>query len=529
MKKLINAAIFIGLMATYVVSAQTVEVEKTHELSKRAKRGYLYHVNIDKQTGGVDLIFITSQNKRRIKLEIYSFDKDYNLTDQRQEEQEIENNKVKIRIRDSDVEVKVKYREPFTTDGISVGGSFTGTLVLRRKRVSYTWNTFWGQYTKKVELSEKLKPRTDEGDKYLLVNHYEDDYTGDAVVIATPKNEMGYKRFTLMRFNKELELVTKKDIDFEYNMGVFYKNLVTETSPQDEDIEIVKEAFFMFAPSKFGKNKAPREKTNDFEIVRFDNDFNVVRVPFKAATSLWSIYNEVGHKDSYYFYGLAADVQNKYFDQIVKPGKFKSIQLMKFNMAANKVDYITNTNLDEMKNKIKTPPAQKRKPVFKPSSFSRKQMLINDRDEFILAGQNYKTSKKGVVYQDIVGFYFNNRGELRAMYGIDPIENNQYAKSNGAPQYIVNESQSGENMYWILTEIDGYDKDDARLEYYPRIAKISKNDASIGNFTTLGVLNKKKFYLDKKYPFFNPEPYKITFFGSTSNGKHIYFGRVRLE
>lgn len=525
-----NWTLFLWLGLILSLKAQTIEVEKMHELSKRAKRGYLYHINIDKTTENIDLIFITSQNQRRIKMEIYTFDKDYNLVEQRQEEQEIENNRVRLRLGKSDVEIKVKYKEDIVREGISVEGTFTRTLVLKRKQVTYTWSTYLQEYTKKVKTLEKVKPKTDDGDKYLLLSHYEDDYTGDAVVLATPKNEMGYRRLTLMRYNKNLELVAKKDIDYPYAMNNFYQSLVTEKSADDEDIAIVKEAFLMLAPSNYGKTKAPKDKVNEFEVLRFDNKFeNIVRVPFKAATSLWRIDDDFSHQGNYYFYGLSADTKGKYYDQIINPNKFKSIQLMKYNEVENRVEFITNTNIDEMKSKIKTPPSQKRKPVFKGGKFERKVTLVNDRDEFILSGQNFSLTKKGKVFQDVIMLYFDNKGVLKAMYGIDPIENNKYAKSWGAPQYVVDAGESKQNTYLILTEIDGYDAGDARLEFYPRIAKISKNDASISDFKTLCVLNKKKFYLDTKLPFFNPAPNKMTFFGSTSNGKYIYFGRVKLD
>lgn len=530
MKRIFATLSFVCVLFGASLYAQTVEVEKMHELSKRAKRGYLYHVNQDTETGNIDLVFITSQNSRRIKMEIYSFDKEYNLLDQRQEEQEIENNKIKLRLGKSDVEIRVKYKEPIVREGISVERNLSGALVLKRKRVTYTWSTFAQAYEKSVKTLEKVKPKTEDGDKYMLINYYEDDYTGDAVVVATPKNEMAGRRFTLMKFNKNLDLVTKKDVDFPYSMTGIYKAVINKQNPEDEDVPIAEGAFFILAPSRWGKEKAPKDKINEFEIFRFDSEFkNIIRVPFKAATSVWRIDEDFTHGNSHYFYGLSVDAKGKYYDQIVNPNKFKSIQVMKYNEETNQVEYITNTNLDEMKTKIKTPPAQKRKPVFKGGLFDRKITMVNSKDEFILSGQNFKVAKNKKVYQDVITLYFDSKGVLRAMYGIDPIENNKWSKAMGAPQYLLDESESKQNMYLILTEIDGYDVGDARLEVYPRIAKISKSDASVSNFTTLGVMNKKKFYLDNKFPFFNPAPNKITFFGSTSNGKYIYFGRVKLD
>lgn len=529
MKRIFAVLSFVCLL--FGANAQTIEVEKMHELSKRAKRGYLYHVNQDAETGNIDLVFITSQNSRRIKMEIYSFDKEYNLLDQRQEEQEIENNRIKLRLGKSDVEIKVKYKEPIVKEGISVERNISNILVLKRKRVTYTWSTYYQEYEKSVKTLEKVKPKTDEGDKYFLINYYEDDYTGEAVVVATPKNDMAGRRFTLMKFNNNLDLVAKKDVDFPYSMTGIYKAVINRQNPEDEDIPVAEGAFFILAPSRWGKEKAPKDKTNEFEIFRFDSDFkNILRVPFKAATSVWRIDEDFTHGTSHYFYGLSVDAKGKYYDQVINPNKFKSIQVMKFNEETNQVEYITNTNLNEMKSKIKTPPAQKRKPVFKGGQFDKEVVFVNDRDEFVISGQNFKVSKNNKkVYQDVIMLYFDKQGVLKAMYGVDPVENNKWSKAFGAPQYVLDAGESKQNMYLILTEIDGYDLGDSRLEIYPRIAKISKNDASISNFTTLGVMNKKKFYLDKNFPFFNPAPNKITFFGSTSNGKYIYFGRVKLD
>jgi hypothetical protein len=134
-------------------------------------------------------------------------------------------------------------------------------------------------------------------------------------------------------------------------------------------------------------------------------------------------------------------------------------------------------------------------------------------------------------YRDVIGFYFDNKGMLKAQYGIDPIEGGTGAKRMGAPQYIT-ENAKGDAMYWVLTEIDGLREEDEQIRplAYPRIAKIAPTTGKVTDFLTLGEVGKTKYYLDKKYPYLPIEgSNKIVFFGSNKSGRTLYFGRVRLD
>ncbi|SFC70719.1 hypothetical protein SAMN05421780_108166 [Flexibacter flexilis DSM 6793] len=507
------------------VMAQTVEVEKVHEISRRAKRGYLAKMDFDEAKGQYTLYFVVSENKRRIKLEVYTFDRDFNLVEQHEEEEMVEQLSKKYKW--------FKYvspeKEVIIWENVTVESNFVGTLVLKKKQITRKWSWYYGGYSTDVKLLEKIKPRSEGGDKYYYKAHYEDEKTGNLIVVASTKNKDANKNFEVLKFNRSGELLERTNLGFKFAMMPIFTRRITQPDPDDAESTISVGAFMIFAPIKEAKENTNPDPTA-YEIVRIDNDLKVEKAPFKAETAYWRVDEALEDgKGNYYFYGVAVE-DDRYYNFIPTPRKFKSVQLLKFNNIANKVEYVTATNIKEMLTKAVNPPSQRREPEYTGGPFSVKGSFVNEEGEFFLYGQNYKADSKGAItYKDVIGLYFDPKGALRAMYGIDPVENNRNAKSLGAPQYLLPAGLSGKYMYWMLTEIDGFDLGENRLELYPRIARISKADGSITDFLTLGVVDKKKYYLDSKYPYFKLGDGRLVFFGSSSNGKRLYFSRVRFD
>ena len=524
------------LASTPNAMAQTVETEKTYEISGKAKRGYLAKVDYDPKTQECTLYFVTKANDRRIKFEVYRFDKEYNFIDKKDEEQELEKVTYKW--------FRVK-KENYEKEGVTVdnGGIFNAALTLKRKQTTYNWSWVWGSYSVRTKILEKVKPKTDDGKKYLYAGHIEDDATGDIFVLASikDKGEQG-KNFTLLRFNNQLDLVKTQEIKFDYAVTrAFTANLYTEDE-DDPEMKIVTGGIMIFAPAKGSKEFTNPDK-NAYEVVKFDRDFNITRSSFKSPASYFRIDEMVSTSDAYYFYGVAAEGKDRYYNQLATLEKFKAVQLLKVKASDYKVEYITSANLDEMQAKLKTPPSQKRKPEYRGNKFETKGYFVTKNNEFVLYGQNFEMKTDRVPqggkmveiefksYRDVIGFYFDTKGVLKAQYGIDPVEDSKAAKRMGAPQYIV-ENTKGNAMYWILTEIDGFRVEDEQVRplAYPRIAKINTSDNSVKDFITMGEVGKTKYYLDKKYPYLPiDDGNKIVFFGSNKTGKTLYFGRVRLD
>ena len=68
-------------------SAQVPILEKSFDVSRKAKNGYLAHIETNAEKGTIDMIYVLSSTTRhKIKYEIYTYDKDLNLINTVQEE-----------------------------------------------------------------------------------------------------------------------------------------------------------------------------------------------------------------------------------------------------------------------------------------------------------------------------------------------------------------------------------------------------------------------------------------------------------
>ena len=68
------------IFAAIQASAQVPILEKTYDVSRKAKNGYLAHIETNDSKGTIDMIYVlSSTTKHKIKYEIYTYDKDLNL------------------------------------------------------------------------------------------------------------------------------------------------------------------------------------------------------------------------------------------------------------------------------------------------------------------------------------------------------------------------------------------------------------------------------------------------------------------
>ena len=67
------------LLLTGSLLAQVVETEKTYEISRKSKRGFLAGVDFDETAKTYQLTYITKLTERKLKFESYKFDNDFNF------------------------------------------------------------------------------------------------------------------------------------------------------------------------------------------------------------------------------------------------------------------------------------------------------------------------------------------------------------------------------------------------------------------------------------------------------------------
>ena len=526
---LLVIALFLSYFTTSSI-AQKLDIEKTYEITGKSKRGYLGKAIYDPATKVYTLTYVTKTTDKKAKFEVYQFDKEFNFISKTEDEIEFEKAKLKFSW--------FNYRgEEYSVEAISVSGNFTGTLVLKRKKIHYVYDWFNGGYHKKVELLEKIKPKNDDGNQYFYHTHTEDDVTGDILVVAGIKEKGDPTKsntdFVLLKFNKDFDKIKETSLKFDFVQTIAIKRSIDKVYEGDDENTGIGGLMLVFAPmGGSGMNKVANPDKNAYTYVKVNENGEIIdRIPFNSPASYWKI-DEIVTVDadkSVYLFGPAAEGKDKYYNASTDTKKFKAIQLMK--VKDGKMEYLTSTNLDEMDAKIKTPPSQKKSPSYEGKKFDIKGYAVGSSNDFFIYGQNFDTGEKGIKYRDVIGFHFDSKGILKSQYGVDTKETNATALANGAPQYFI-EGSNHQDIYWILTEIDGVKEGNGLVRFllYPRVAKINMASGTVGDFLTMGKVDKRTFYLDNKYPYLPVgEDNALVFFGSDKAGKIIWFGKLKLE
>jgi len=535
MKKLILSVAAATCLSAYTptLQAQTTQAEKTYEISGKAKRGTL--ANVEFLNSSYVLYYVTKTTSRKMKFEIYTFDKDFNFVGKNDEELEFEQARTKYKW------FKFK-KEEYSVEGLSVEPNMMGTLILKKKRVTYSFDPiFWG-YRKKVEVLDKVKPKTEDGNKLFYFTHIEDDNSGDAYILVGEKakgmKEMKedpdrqYKKYHLMRFNKDCDLVSDVPLEFQYPVVTTRVSTLPVDEVNEPGVPSIGDICIMFAPAKIkGVTKTENPNKNEFTFVRLNNqNKQLARVNFNSPSPGWRVDDLIydATTSDIFYYGPSAEGKDEYQNQAITASKFKAVQLMKIHN--NQVEYLTSTNLDEFESKLKTPPSQKKSPAYKGKKFAIASYYVPANGDFVVVGQNFDPAKDGINYKDVLAFHFDQKGVLRSQYGLDILETNTYAQSIMTPQQFISGADKN-NLYWFVKEIDGVNAA-GRVLTYGRIGKIGLSDANIGDFKMLGSSTGKKpeYFLDPNFPYLTSEtPGTIVFFGSDKKEKNIWFSRIFLD
>ncbi len=515
MKKLVTYALMLTLSVTGF--AQKLAFEKTYEVDRKAKRGVLDNVFVNPTDKTTTLSFVTNNgNNGKVKYQDYVFDKDYNFIKVEESQEQLYRSK--------------RYKgEKYSVEGISVEMTMLGKMVLRKKLIEYTWSWWNGRYNKKVTLLDKIKPKDEEGNSYFVVKKYENDETGEVLVLATVifGKQANPNEFILMKIDKDLKMdIIEKRIFTTpkyFSKSFIVPAEVDEVDEEEADEDISKSDFCII----FGGNpdKKNKETMKDFEIWRVSKEGKIlVTTPCKVPLGGWNVESCIAKGGSLYFVGPAnEEVSSKAPDDT----KWKNYQIVK--ITKDKVDYATATNIDEFEAKLKKPASQSKSPAYKGKRFRFVRANVSSDGSLFICGQNFKETE----YKDPLMFYFDNKGILKADYGIRLEEINDASKGRATQQFIT---ESNGSIYWEVWELNGYKEEAGNNErpkglYYPSIAKINTSTGEISDFVKFGtVKGKPKYYLNNSFPFIrNPDDGSYIYLGVDKPGKVFWFGKVVFE
>lgn len=158
MKK-IKTLLLLLCLSTGIFAQQFDAIQKTYEISGKAKRGSLVNVKYDKTNGSYKLYYVIKSGLTTITLQIYSFDKDFNFIDVKNEEVPVDNLAQMKKENPFDFSWVNFKGANYSVEGNSVEGNLVGNLVIKKKRITYFYNWFNMNYDSKIELLDKVKPK----------------------------------------------------------------------------------------------------------------------------------------------------------------------------------------------------------------------------------------------------------------------------------------------------------------------------------------------------------------------------------
>lgn len=511
MKPLLKPLILILLSAS--AYGQLPVLEKSYDISRKAKNGYLGGVTVDDAKKTFDMVFVLKSGDNKIKREIYSFDQELNLINTLKDEETIEKMRAKYKWFNFKGEKRV-------THNLSASANLTQKLVFRKKEI--TWRYLWltGNYNKSVKQLEKVKPTTDNSEQYVFRGgSYEVKSDSTVLVIAgkqEKKNDLvnSMLHYAILSCDNNVNIKTVGNIDFQYaNAPIYSAPLEDDDSEVDND-DSPRDWVIIFAPQGgSGLDKVADPKTTDYTYIRLNTQGQIIeKFNFESPTNGWRVLGAYNHEGSVFLYGSAnnKDAGSKYINQLYKGPmvpttsasedeqetassgsksafgslssgfsalagtadlgvtqskidlildelKYTNFQIGK--ITNGKFDFLSAPKIEDFANKQAKPDQQKKFAEFDGKTFVINGISFSRSGDLFINGQDYKKGKNGKRnYKGVYMFQFSPNGELKRNYGVflDQSKTSGFFNSspltsdNVASKSYLQESQDGKNLYWMM-------------------------------------------------------------------------------
>ncbi|MDX1936688.1 MAG: hypothetical protein SFU21_06210 [Flavihumibacter sp.] len=547
------------LLFVVALQAQLDVLEKGHDISRKARKGYLGAIQANPDNSTFDLIFVLKSPSSKIITETYTFDKDLNLKNTLKEEEELEKVKKKHKW--------FKYKgETYESKSIYVRSNFKGEMVFREKKVSYKWSWLRGGYAKKVKLGDKVKPKDEaSGARYLFRGgYYENDPAGYMLVVAGLKegNDVGksYLKYQILQVDDQINVTVKDAIEFPKAKAPVFSEPLADDDPANND-DSPRDWIIVFAPQggpgmgkvegnpraytyfRYSPNGTLKEKV-DFEVPvagwrilgayqkdgkvymygpgigKDKNSNEIFKGPVLATTS-----DEEGDaKKSMFNFTEAAQATQDQIDARLDDMKYTNFQIARVN---NQTIFVASPSIDEInKNNVK-PAGQKKEVEFDGKRFVTTGVSVLNDGSIFVSGQDFKLDgigrNKGTrLYKGLFLLQFDGTGKFVRNYGLE-LDQKKYMGmfSSGITPNMVPasstliESVNHQKIYWMISMCKAIDTDtdiDTDFNFFTGVqtttyttsftplysieyGEIDVASGKASDFKTLGEDEKRKFYL----------------------------------
>ena len=496
--------------------AQVPVLEKSYEISRKAKNGYLAQIETHPDKGTIDMIYILqSSTKRKVKYEIYTYDKDLNLINTVIEEEFIE----KVKSRWSWFNFK---GDKYVTNTLSASTDMVGKLVFRKKQITASWVWLTGTYYRNIKQLEKVKPKTEDGLKYIYTSAYEIERDSSILVIAGIPEKKTHKEttnFEILSCDNEVNISTVDKINFTNPQKIVFSAPLQDENESVENNDSPRDWIVVFAPIGIYKKEADPKPTN-YTYLRISTKGKILeKFNFDSPSNGWRILGAYEKNNAVFVYGSAItknpteDYSNDVFknlpmvattsesaaekeasnnsgsgvlggfsgissfgskdlgktqDEIDVPLdelKYTNIQIGK--VVNGKFEFISSPGIAEFEQKQAKPADQKKFIEFDGKKFVINGISITSSGDIFLNGQDFSNSKKGRIYKGVYMFQFDSNGSLKRNYGVKLDQSKKSGFFNNSPltsdMYLagnaIRESADKKSLYWLIKDVKTVRKD----------------------------------------------------------------------
>ncbi len=508
-----NAILFIlsvFILGAIQASAQVPILEKSYDVSRKAKNGYLAHIETNADKGTIEMIYVlSSSTKHKVKYEIYTYDKDLNLINTIQEEEFLD----KVKSRWSWFSFK---GESFVTNSLTASSDLAGKLVFRKKQTTGTWVWLTGTYYRHIKQLDKVKPKTEDNMKYFFTSAYEIERDSSVLVIAGKPEKKTHNEtmnFDIMSCDNEVNINTVDKIDFPFPQRIVFSAPLQDDQTSLSNDDLPRDWVVVFAPTGL-YNKESDPKPTNYTYIRISTKGKVLeKFSFASPSNGWRVLGAYEKDNSVFLYGSAItknparDYSNEVFknlqmvattsasalekeeennsgsgilggisaissmgsrdngktqDEVDTPLdelKYTNIQIGK--ITNSKFEFLTSPDIEEFEKKQAKPAGQKKFITFDGKKFEINGIYISSSGDIFVSGQDFTNSKKGRIYKGVYMFQFEANGNLKKNYGVKLDQSKKSSFFNKSPltsdmyiaQNTLRESTDKKSLYWLIKDV----------------------------------------------------------------------------
>jgi hypothetical protein len=543
---LLKASLLASLaISTLAANAQSLDKEQNIDISKKAARGTLGHVETNDASKEISLVYVTKSTSKKIKFETYLFDYDLNLISSMEDEIEMDKAKTKYSW--------FKFKgEVYVIEGISAEANLTGTFVVKKKQITYKWSWFALNYTKSTKVLDKLKFESESGKNMFYLSHYENDATGEIIALAGERGKnteilKPYTIYHIIRVDYNLNIISDIKVDMKFPNAVIFAGQAPDNQDPEADAN---DWVIITAPAGgSGVGKSANPLANELTAFRISPEGKVKsQIKFKSNVHTWHINGAYLDGDKMYVYGAgyAKDAAKKYwglYDVKNFEQKFTDFQLVR--LGTSQVDFVSANAITDFTSKNRKPEDQKNPSIYNGKTVDIRDLSITNSGDVFITAQNYKTDNKGnvqgTIYTEMYLFHYSPTGELKNFFAIDDdsrkgaiigggVADARFYQTNS----VVLSSKDASTVYWMqliphhtacTTEESGTTKITTCVPvYYPRMIKLN---IQTGTFAKIENYGNGEYFLRGDKPYVKIDNgTKIIFLGENKSGKSIWLGKL---